>query len=91
MKIDDIIIKLSNATPNNVGSVAKNMLQEYGEVTTSKLGNLCLEIKGETDYTVMLDAHIDEIHMVVTSIDSNGFLRYPPAEVSTPVFFRDAR
>lgn len=75
MKIDDIIIKLSNATPNNVGNVAKNMLQEYGEVTTSKLGNLCLEIKGETDYTVMLDAHIDEIHMVVTSIDSNGFLK----------------
>ena len=75
MRIDDIIIKLSNATPNNVCSVAKDILGEFGEVSTSKLSNLCLEIKGETDYTVMLDAHIDEIHMVVTSIDSNGFLK----------------
>ncbi len=36
--------------------------------------NLIGEIKGKDDFTVMLDAHIDQIGMVVTSID-HGFLR----------------
>ena len=31
-------------------------------------------LKGESDYTVMLDAHIDQIAMVVTDVDDNGFL-----------------
>ena len=31
-------------------------------------------LKGESDYTLMLDAHIDQIGMVVTNIDENGFL-----------------
>lgn len=75
MKIDDIIIALSNATPNNVCDVARDMLGNVGKITTSKLGNICLEIEGESEYTVMLDAHIDEIHLLVTAIDGNGFLR----------------
>lgn len=31
-------------------------------------------LKGKSDYTVMLDAHIDQIAMVVTNVDDNGFL-----------------
>ncbi|MCQ2451277.1 MAG: M42 family peptidase [Clostridia bacterium] len=31
-------------------------------------------MKGESDYTLMLDAHIDEVAFTVTNIDDNGFL-----------------
>ena len=31
-------------------------------------------LKGESDYTVLLDAHIDQIGMVVTAIDDDGFI-----------------
>lgn len=31
-------------------------------------------LKGESDYTLMLDAHIDQIGMIVTNVDENGFL-----------------
>jgi len=31
-------------------------------------------LKGESDYTILLDAHIDEVGFIVTNIDDNGFL-----------------
>lgn len=31
-------------------------------------------LKGESDYTLMLDAHIDEVSFVVTNIDDEGFV-----------------
>ncbi len=31
-------------------------------------------LKGESDYTLMLDAHIDEIALVVTAVDESGFV-----------------
>lgn len=31
-------------------------------------------LKGESDYTLMLDAHIDQVAMVVTDVDDEGFL-----------------
>ncbi len=36
--------------------------------------NVIAKIKGECDYTLMLDAHIDEIALVVTSVSKDGFL-----------------
>ena len=53
--------------------VAEKHLSKYA-VTRREGNNLIGEIKGRSDYTVMLDAHIDEIGMVVTAI-SNGFLK----------------
>ncbi len=53
--------------------VAEKHLSKYAEVRREG-NNLIGEIKGQNDYTVMLDAHIDEIGMVVTSVN-NGFLR----------------
>lgn len=54
--------------------LAFEMLAEYCE--TSKTNTLTVMgfLKGESDYTLMLDAHIDQISMVVTAIDDNGFL-----------------
>ncbi len=54
-------------------NVAEKYLSKYVEV--SREGNNILGfIKGNSDYTVMFDAHIDEVGMVVTTID-NGFLK----------------
>ena len=54
-------------------SVAEKHLSKYATVRREG-NNLIGEIKGKTDYTVMLDAHIDEIGMVVTAVN-NGFLK----------------
>lgn len=53
--------------------VAKKHISSFAKIKSS--GNsLVAEIKGKKDYTVMLDAHIDEIGMLVTNIDDNGFV-----------------
>ena len=54
--------------------LAKKELSKYAEIIhTDNLG-LIGEIKGERDYTLMLEAHIDEVGFIVTDIDDNGFL-----------------
>lgn len=50
----------------------KNYIDGY---EIDKLGNLIVWKKGKTDKKVLLDAHMDEIGVVVTNIDDNGFLR----------------
>lgn len=54
--------------------LAYKMLSDHCEC--EKTDNLTVIgfLKGESDYTLMLDAHIDQIGMVVTNIDENGFL-----------------
>ncbi len=54
-------------------AIAESYLSKYA-VVRREGNNLIGEIKGKTDYTVMLDAHIDEIGLVVTSVN-NGFLK----------------
>ncbi len=53
--------------------VAERHLKKYATVRREG-NNLIGEIKGKGDHTVLLDAHIDQIGMVVTNV-SNGFLR----------------
>ncbi len=54
---------------------AFEILNEYTD-SCERCDNLSVigKIKGEGDYTLMLDAHIDEIAFVVTDIHENGFL-----------------
>ncbi|MDI3472176.1 MAG: hypothetical protein PWQ48_457 [Thermotogaceae bacterium] len=47
----------------------------FDEYWRDKLGNLIVLKKGKTGKKVLLDAHMDEIGVVVTNIDENGFLR----------------
>jgi len=54
---------------------------DYAETELSKFcecsrqGNSIIgRFKGKGDYTLLLDAHIDEVAMIVTNVDENGFL-----------------
>ncbi len=76
--IKDRLFKLSCV--DGVGSIreaadlAFDMLKEY--CVCEKTDNLTVigYLKGESEYTLMLDAHIDQVAFVVTDIDNKGFL-----------------
>ena len=72
------LFALSNV--DGIGNIADasnltfDMLSKY--CPCEKTDNLTVIgfLKGESDYTLMLDAHIDQIGMIVTDVDDNGFL-----------------
>lgn len=78
INIKDTLFELSRA--DSLGDIreasdkAFQILSQYAK--TEKSDNLTVIglLKGESDYTLMLDAHIDQIGMVVTNVDENGFL-----------------
>lgn len=75
--IKNLLLELSQRV--SVGSItdaadyAKGVLSEFCECEqkgNTVIGKMC----GRSDYTLLLDAHIDEVAMIVTNIDENGFL-----------------
>lgn len=78
MDIKEILFSLSEkdaiGTVTGARDTAREILSEYAEV--KRLGNLGTVgfIKGKSDYTILMDAHIDQIGMIVTDVDSEGFL-----------------
>ena len=56
----------------------EKQIKAQADVSVSPLGNVYAHIKGAGHYTVLLDAHIDEIRMLVTRVDENGFVRVGP-------------
>lgn len=46
------------------------------DIRTDVLGNLLVTRRGKTDFTVMLDAHMDEIGLLINHIDEGGFLHF---------------
>ena len=78
MDIKTRLFALSEA--DSVGNIktasdlAFQMLSEYCECEKTDTLSVIGYLKGESDYILMLDAHIDQIAMVVTDIDDNGFL-----------------
>lgn len=78
MNIKELLFKLSSL--DAVGNItaasdfAYGILSKY--TTAEKMDNLTVIgfLDGKSDYTLMLDAHIDQIAMVVTDVDDNGFL-----------------
>ncbi len=55
-------------------NLAYEMLSEFCECEKTDSLTVIGFLKGESDYTLMLDAHIDQIGMVVTNVDDKGFL-----------------
>lgn len=78
MNIKDLLFTLSSL--DAVGNVtaasdfAYGILSQYTVAEKTQGLTVIGFLKGENDYTLMLDAHIDQIAMVVTDIDSKGFL-----------------
>ena len=79
--VKNILKNLSDADfIGGVGSaidVAESYLSKYCTVRREG-NNLIGEIKGKSDYTILFDAHLDQIGMVVTSI-KGGFLKVAAA------------
>lgn len=55
---------------------AREELEKYASVRADALGNLTAEMgKKDAEEHVLLDAHLDQIGLIVTRIDDAGFLR----------------
>lgn len=78
MDIKTNLFTLSNlsaiGTITEASNIAAEILGNYCEVHNLGGLNVLGEIKGESDYTLLLDAHIDEVGFIVTHISKNGFL-----------------
>lgn len=77
MNIKETLFKLSDAVSiGNIceaSNIAFGILSEYTEASQNGV-NVVGKIKGNSDYTLMLEAHIDEVGFVVTDVDDSGFL-----------------
>ncbi len=58
---------------------AADAIGEYADEVKFDGKSVTAVIKGSSDRTLMFDAHIDEIGMVVTSVSEDGFLKVAPA------------
>ena len=82
MNCKDLLMRLSSAVgvsgrENSVVALAAEELRALGEVSISPLGDLICTIRRpeEGQKNFMLDAHVDEIGMIVNWIDDEGFLK----------------
>lgn len=77
MNIKETLFQLSNAV--GIGNItdastkAYQTLSKYAHTTQDGI-NVVGKINGNSNYTLMLEAHIDEVGFVVTDIDNCGFL-----------------
>lgn len=85
MNTIELLTKLCEATgvagrEGDAAAVAAELLSEYGTVTVTPLGSVLCTLNGskEGGAHLMLDAHLDEIGMVVTYMEKSGFLRVAP-------------
>ncbi len=86
MEIREILKKLCESfgvsgEENETSKIAADLLREYSDnVIIDDYNNVIAEIcKGnENSLKVLIDAHIDEIGMIVTYITDDGFLRVAP-------------
>lgn len=84
MDMKDLLERLCGAhgTPGEekeAAEAAAQALSPYAKVYIDHMGNVVGEMGGEAaPRHVLLDAHIDQIGMVVTAVDKKGFLKIAP-------------
>ena len=78
MNIKDVLFELSRlsaiGTVSDAADTAAEIMGKYARVRRIGEKGVVAEIKGKSDYTILLDAHIDEVGFIVTDIGVNGFL-----------------
>lgn len=78
MKNTNMLKELSGAAGmggmDSVVDIISSKMEKISEVERLG-GSLVATIKGKSDYTVLFDAHIDEIGFVVTSVSARGFVK----------------
>jgi putative aminopeptidase FrvX len=55
-----------------------NIRELVDSIEIDVLGNLMARINPDRDFTLMLDAHMDETGVMVSYVEENGFLRFVP-------------
>lgn len=84
MAVKDIVLGLSNANgpsgaEGSAARLAMELLSDFTPVVRDSLGNVMAELGDlNSPNHILIDAHIDEIGLVVTDIDSDGFLHIAP-------------
>ncbi|HCX62279.1 MAG TPA: aminopeptidase [Clostridiales bacterium] len=73
------LTELSGVSGNEyeVRNYIKNKLKEIGcEFYIDKLGNVVAHNKGKKNKKIMVAAHMDEVGLIVSHIDSDGFIKF---------------
>ncbi len=60
----------------SAAEAAASMLSCFARVRRDRAGNVIGEIAGSGDRHILLDAHIDQIGLIVTQIGEDGFLQF---------------
>lgn len=61
---------------DNLFDTVKNEFSKFGTVEADAMKNIYVHKKGKRSCTVALMAHSDEVSLIITSIEQNGFLRF---------------
>lgn len=81
MEIKDIIFDLCSTggvsgNEEPVIEIVKKYFEQYASVSSDSNGNVYAVMGNiDADKTILLDAHIDRIGLIVTGIDDNGFVK----------------
>jgi len=88
----DLIIKLTeisspSGSEEKVRNLIRNSIEKYvDDIKIDNMGNLIAIKKGNSKgKSIMFDAHMDEIGVIINHIDKNGFLRFSPVGGFFPI------
>lgn len=72
------VLDAPSGSENKVREFILNEIKDYAECSVDNMGNIIAFKKGAKtpEKKIMIDAHMDEVGFIITSVDDNGFLRF---------------